>query len=99
MGIGFFEICIIAIFVLIFFGPSRLPDLMREVGKFLVHAKRLSNEARSQFETLMNEAEASIEAEEKKKQQHRKAALATLPIPVAQPPHSEPHDPQVTLLP
>ena len=89
MGIGFFEICIIAVFALILFGPQKLPELMREAGKFFVHAKRLSNEVKGHVETIMNEAEASIIAEEEKK--HGKTNLA-LKEPMS-PPHAEPHSP------
>ena len=86
MGIGFLEICIIALFVLILFGPQKVPEIMREFGKFFVHAKRLSNEARGHFETFMNEAESSIIAEEEKKK-----SKATLSLPHT-PPNSEPRE-------
>ncbi len=88
MGIGFFEICIIALFALIFFGPQRLPEMMREVGKFFVHAKRLSNEVKGHFETIMNDAEAAVIADEKKKKMEQKQQ----PIPIASIPlESEAH--------
>jgi len=92
MGLGFFEICIIALFVLIFFGPQRLPEMMREAGKFFVHVKRLSNEVKGHFETIMNEAEASILAEEEKKRTIKKLPAS----PSSSPPDSEAYHPEKT---
>lgn len=86
MGIGFLEIIIIAIFVLILFGPQKLPELMREFGKFFVHTKRLSNEVRGHFENIMNEAENSIIAEEGKKKS------GAFPPLEKTPPHSTPKE-------
>lgn len=89
MGIGIFEICIIALFALIFFGPQRLPEVMKDLGKFFVHAKRLSNEVNGHFESIMNEAEASIAIEEKK-------ALAKQKNTPPVPPNTEPHNTEAT---
>lgn len=94
MGIGFLEIVIIALFVLIFFGPQRLPEMMKEAGKFFVHAKRLSNEVRGHFETIMNEAEMSVLADEEKKRE--KAKLALNPPANVAPPLAEPHQSEKT---
>ncbi len=92
MGIGFLEICIIAIFALIFFGPQRLPEVMRELGKFFVHTKRLTNEVKGHFEQIMNEAEAAVDADEKKKAAQKALLKAQPAIPVeAAPVHSEAH--------
>ena len=74
-GIGFSEICIIALFVLVFFGPQKLPELMRQFGKFFVHVRRVSNEVKANFDTVVREAEASLD-EEEKKATRRKAAPA-----------------------
>ncbi len=84
MGVGFIEICIIALFIFIFFGPQRLPEIMREFGKFFVHAKRLSNEVKDHFETILNEAESSIIEDEKRKETQKKLD------PQLVPPKSEP---------
>ena len=56
-GVGFLEICIIAIFALIFIGPKKLPELMREIGKFLIQAKRMSNEVKSSLDEVLKEAD------------------------------------------
>lgn len=87
MGVGFIEICIIALFVFIFFGPQKLPEIMRDFGKFFVHAKRLSNEVKDHFETIMNEAESSIIEEEKRKEKQRQLEIQRSP------PNAEPHTP------
>lgn len=85
MGIGFLEICIIAISALILFGPQKLPEMMKELGKFFVHAKRLSNDVRGHFESIMNEAEASVDEEEKKRAAKAKSNTEMSP------PHAEPY--------
>ena len=63
-GIGFFELCIIAVVALVFVGPKRLPDLMKQVGKFFVQARRVSNEVRSTFDTVVRDAEDDIRRQE-----------------------------------
>ena len=91
MGIGFFEICIIALFVLIFFGPQKLPEMMKEVGKFFIQAKRMSNEVKGHVETIMNEAEMSVLAEEEKTRGKNKPVLNAPPTSLA-PPHAEAYE-------
>lgn len=63
-GIGFFELCIIAIVALVFIGPKKLPEFMRQAGKFFVQMRRMSNEVRSTFDTVVSEAEEEIRKEE-----------------------------------
>ena len=70
-GIGFMEICVIAIFALVIFGPQRLPEIMRQAGKFFVHAKRLSNEVKSTFDKVIDEADEAIVQEEKLAQKQK----------------------------
>jgi TatA/E family protein of Tat protein translocase len=48
--IGFPEMLIIAVVALIFFGPRKLPELGRSLGKSLSEFKRASNELRSTLE-------------------------------------------------
>ena len=57
MGVGFSELCIIAIFALIFIGPQKLPNFMRDLAKFFVQARRISNEVKASFEDVIQEAE------------------------------------------
>ncbi|HEX7518830.1 MAG TPA: twin-arginine translocase TatA/TatE family subunit, partial [Candidatus Deferrimicrobium sp.] len=43
-GIGFQEMLIILVVVLIFFGPKRLPDLAKSLGKGIAEFKKASEE-------------------------------------------------------
>lgn len=78
-SIGFPEVLVILVVALIIFGPRKLPELGRSLGRSINEFKRASNELRS---TLDDE----IRAEERKT-----AAPATPAAPAA--PHVAPTDP------
>lgn len=59
MNIGAPEIVLLAIFALIFFGPKRLPDLARQVGRALAEVRRVSRE----FEREVREVTDPLERE------------------------------------
>lgn len=54
-GIGFQEMLIILAVVLIFFGPKRLPDLARSLGKGIAEFKKASEEVRQGIQEAMKE--------------------------------------------
>jgi sec-independent protein translocase protein TatA len=60
-GIGFQEMLIILVVVLIFFGPKRLPDLAKSMGKGLAEFKKASEEVRKGIEEAVKEEEGSPE--------------------------------------
>ena len=66
-GIGPMELLVIAGIVLVFVGPQRLPEMMRHVGKFFVHARRYSSDIRGEFNEVVRKAEAEIRMEEAQK--------------------------------
>lgn len=66
-GIGFLEIVVIAVVVLIFVGPKRLPELMREGGKLFVQLRRTANDVKSQFDGVIQQAEEEIRKVEREK--------------------------------
>src|SRR5690606_8483292 len=68
MGIGTPELIIIFVVALIVFGPRKLPELGRSLGKSLSEFKRASNE-------LRNTLDEEIRLED------RRAAAATAPAP------------------
>ena len=57
-GIGFQEVLLIAVLFLILFGPSKLPQMARDLGRFV-------NEARRSMEEFKSEIVAADEDEEK----------------------------------
>ena len=65
-NIGIPELIIILIVALVAFGPQKLPELSRTVGKALAEFRRRSTELRSAFEEEMRELErhtSEIEAQ------------------------------------
>ena len=65
MGIGFLELVIIGIAALVFIGPQKLPDVLRQIAKYYVQIKRTSNDFKSAFDHVVVEAEAQMLREEK----------------------------------
>jgi TatA/E family protein of Tat protein translocase len=58
-GIGFQEMLIILVVVLIFFGPKRLPDLAKSLGKGIAEFKKASEEVRKGIEEAVKEEAAA----------------------------------------
>src|SRR5215467_5403993 len=65
MNLGMPEMIFIFLLALVIFGPRKLPELGRQLGKFLAEFKRASNEFKSQLETEM----LNIELEERAKKE------------------------------
>ncbi len=54
-GIGIQEMLVILVVVLIFFGPKRLPDLAKSLGKGIAEFKKASEEVRKGIEDAVKE--------------------------------------------
>ena len=78
-SLGMSELIIILVIALIIFGPRKLPELGRSLGKSIGEFKRASNELRSTIEE-------EIHAEETKAVQPPPAAAAPAPAPTPAPP-------------
>src|SRR4051812_29227367 len=63
-GIGFSELVVIAIVALIFVGPKRLPEVMKQAGKLFVHVRRTANDVKGTFDQVVREAENEVRREE-----------------------------------
>lgn len=63
MNLGFTEIAFIFIVALIIFGPKKLPEIGRQIGKALNEFKRASNEFKSQIEHEINQLDVEVETE------------------------------------
>src|ERR1043165_6788461 len=67
MNLGTPEMIFIFLLALIIFGPKKLPELGRQLGRALTEVKRASNEFRSQLESEIR----NIEFEEKRAEERR----------------------------
>jgi sec-independent protein translocase protein TatB len=63
-GIGFTELLVIGVVALIFVGPARLPELMRQLGRYFVQARRMTSEVRSTIDSAIRDAEDELRREE-----------------------------------
>lgn len=57
-GIGTAEIFIIVIVILVFFGPSKLPEVAGQVGRWVRDFRKMSSDLTGEFEKTLNEAGA-----------------------------------------
>jgi sec-independent protein translocase protein TatA len=79
-SIGMPEMIIILVIALIIFGPRKLPELGRSLGRSINEFKKASNELRSTLEDEIRveerkEQQAKVEAE------HKPTATASAPVP------------------
>lgn len=82
-GIGFQEMLLILVVVLIFFGPKRLPDLAKSIGKGLAEFKKASDDVKKSIDDAMKEETVKAEdaKEEPAKAEPPVAAESPPPIP------------------
>lgn len=57
MNLGLSEMIFIFLLALLIFGPKKLPEVGRQLGKFMAEFKRASNEFKAQLETEMRNLE------------------------------------------
>jgi Tat protein translocase TatB subunit len=57
LGIGGSEIVIIALLVLVIFGPSKLPQMARDIGRFVGEARRSIDEFKDELTAPSEEDE------------------------------------------
>ena len=58
MNLGFPEMIFLFLFALILFGPKKLPEIGRQIGRALNEFKRASNEFKAQIETEISQLDA-----------------------------------------
>jgi sec-independent protein translocase protein TatB len=63
-GIGPAEILVVAVVALVFVGPQRLPEMMRQFGKILVKTRRATADVRESFDETIRQAERDLVLEE-----------------------------------
>ena len=57
MNLGFPEIAFLVLIALVLFGPKRLPQMARELGKLVAEFKRASGEFQNQIHQEINKME------------------------------------------
>jgi len=55
MNLGFPEMIFLFLFALILFGPKKLPEIGRQIGRALNECKRASNEFKAQIESEISQ--------------------------------------------
>ncbi len=87
MNLGMPEMIFIFLLALIIFGPRKLPEIGRQLGRALTEFKRASNDFKAQLEDEIRQIE-TIE------QQENTIHAVELPAPAVTPPEgSVPHEP------
>jgi sec-independent protein translocase protein TatB len=70
---GIWDSLILMVLALVVFGPRRLPQIGRQIGKLMYEFRKASNDFKFQMEEELRNAE---EADRRKKEEERSAALA-----------------------
>ena len=68
MSLGFTEIILIVLFVLIVFGAKRIPELARALGRASYEFKKAKNTLENESRELADAAEKAAENEDKKEE-------------------------------
>ena len=80
-GIGSTELLVILVVALIVIGPSKLPDLMKTLGKGMAEFRRMSSDVKSTLEAEVDRAEREQKQAEAQKQQAPANAEAAAAAP------------------
>ena len=80
-GIGIMELVVLAVVILLFVGPRRLPQVMHQCGKMFVRLRRMSSEARDTFDHIIRTAEREVDQETAIRKTNKLAAAS---VPSAQ---------------
>lgn len=59
--IGPLEIFIVAAIALIVFGPQKLPEIARTIGRFMSEVRRMASEVKSEFDAGLDEDDDETE--------------------------------------
>jgi sec-independent protein translocase protein TatA len=79
-SLGMPELIVIFVIALIIFGPRKLPELGRSLGKSIAEFKRASNELKSTLEEEIRLEEQKQKLEEQKQKDDVAKATAAVPV-------------------
>jgi len=79
MNLGFPEMIFIFFVALVIFGPKKLPEIGRQIGKALNEFKRASNEFKSQIEAEISQIDLENQKQTLPPSQPPVGSVATLP--------------------
>ena len=65
MSLGFWEVAVIVVVILLLFGPKRIPELAKALGRANYEFKKAKTDLESESKELINTAEKAAEAEDK----------------------------------
>jgi len=83
-GLGLPELIVIFVIALVVFGPKKLPELGKALGKGLAEFKRATEEVKETIETEVRAAESTIDVKKLKEDIEGKEAA----LKAAEPPHA-----------
>ncbi|WP_428569167.1 MAG: Sec-independent protein translocase protein TatB [Solidesulfovibrio sp. DCME] len=84
-GIGSTELLVILVVALIVIGPSKLPDIMRTLGKGMAEFRRMSTDVKSTLEAEVDRADREQRQAEAKKELYPEKAAEAAPAASTQP--------------
>jgi sec-independent protein translocase protein TatA len=86
MNLGFQEMVLIFLIALIVFGPKKLPELGKSLGKGIREFKKATNDLKANWEDQLREVETSVQDEAK--------PMASEPPKEVKPAEPQPAEPQ-----
>jgi sec-independent protein translocase protein TatB len=96
-AMSFGDTAFIFILALLIFGPKKLPEIARQVGKWLAEFKRASNEFKAQIQSEIDQLEVKERQKKAQEEEEQKSLPATEPPPGAV--HSSLYSPRPEALP
>jgi sec-independent protein translocase protein TatB len=81
-NMGMWDTLIIGVLALVVFGPRRLPEIGRQIGKLMYEVRKASNDFKFQMEEELRKSE---ESDRRAKEEERLRALAQSQVPNAGP--------------